>query len=222
MAEIPVERKSGGVPWWVWLLGALALLGLLALLARGCDDRGAVVNTNSNANSNINANRNVNAVTTTTNTNVNATTNANANTGVSQQNGNSSIDVANTGSATGANVTDVNIFGNTQDQASLVGRRAELTNVKVNRVLSDKVFTVTSGKGEMFVMLDDNLDTAGGKEQQIKARPGQVVNLGGSFRNVPTGETASERQGGDLNSKEYAQMKGQRVYLHATSVKNAG
>lgn len=29
MTEIPIERKSSGVPWWVWLLGALLLIALL-------------------------------------------------------------------------------------------------------------------------------------------------------------------------------------------------
>lgn len=39
MAEIPVEKKAG-VPWWVWLLGALLLLGLLWWLL-GSNDREA-------------------------------------------------------------------------------------------------------------------------------------------------------------------------------------
>ncbi|MET1755825.1 hypothetical protein ABVV53_10195 [Novosphingobium sp. RD2P27] len=29
MVEIPVERKSGGVPWWVWVLLVVVALGLL-------------------------------------------------------------------------------------------------------------------------------------------------------------------------------------------------
>jgi hypothetical protein len=42
--------------------------------------------------------------------------------------------------------------------------------------------------------------------------------LGGEFRNVPTDEVAQETKGGGLDKSEYAQMKGQQVYLHATSV----
>lgn len=38
MANIPIERKSGGTPWWLWLLGALLLLGILLFAIRGCDD----------------------------------------------------------------------------------------------------------------------------------------------------------------------------------------
>jgi hypothetical protein len=70
----------------------------------------------------------------------------------------------------------------------------------------------------MFVLLDDNLDSPGGKESQVRMKPGQNVNLGGEFRAVPTGEVAQETKGGGLDNKEYAQMKGQRVYLHATSI----
>ena len=38
MATIPVERTGGGIPWWVWLLGLLALLGIGLLLFSGDDD----------------------------------------------------------------------------------------------------------------------------------------------------------------------------------------
>jgi hypothetical protein len=73
----------------------------------------------------------------------------------------------------------------------------------------------------MYVMLGENLDSSGGKENQIRMRRGQTVNLGGEFRNVPSGEVNAETKGGGLDGKEYAQMKGQQVYLHATSVADA-
>lgn len=202
MAEIPVERKSGGIPWWVWLLGALLLLLLLGLLSRGCNDpnnNAAVGNTNANANT----------------TNLNAT---NANT-----NANARISTQGVGTATGDRVTDVNIFGSTADKQTLAGRRVDVQNVKVNRVLSDRVFTVTSGSGEMFVLLDDKLDSPGGKEGQIRARAGQLVNLGGTFQAIPARslEVQDDRNDGSLNAREFRQMAGQQVYLHATEARNA-
>lgn len=206
MAEIPVERKKGGLPWWlIPLLLLLLLLPLLFFLSRGCGPAGV-------ANTNTNANR---VVTTTTNTNVVAT-----NTNVTTNANTPRIDVDNAGTATGPKVTDVNFFGGVNDKKTLLGRGAELTNVKVNRVLSDRVFTVTSGSGEMFAMLDENLDTGGGKEKQIKMQKGQTVNLTGNFRGVPNAETRDE-QNRDLNQREYAQMKGQDVYLHVNSVRDA-
>ncbi|MEJ7708349.1 MAG: hypothetical protein WKF84_00430 [Pyrinomonadaceae bacterium] len=195
MAEIPVERKSG-LPWWLPLLALLGLLLFGFLLMRGCNDRAAVVNTNDNIN------RNANSITNTSNANARITT-------------------ENTGTATGARVTDVNIFGSTTDKMSLVGRGVEVQNVKVNRVLSDHVFTVTSGSSELFVMLDESLDSGGGKERQIQARSGQLVNLGGTFQRVPNNETSGERGGGGLNAREYQQMANQQVYLHATEARDA-
>jgi hypothetical protein len=118
-------------------------------------------------------------------------------------------------------IKDVNEFGSASDKSTLVGRGFLANGVRVNRVLSDNVFTVKSGSGEMFVLLEDNLDSPGGKEGKIKMRPGQNVNLGGEFRSVPTSEVARETKGGGLNNKEYAQMKGQQVYLHTTSVEDA-
>ena len=43
MAEIPVEKKSGGIPWWVWLLLLLLLAALLWFLLAGNDDDDALV-----------------------------------------------------------------------------------------------------------------------------------------------------------------------------------
>lgn len=207
MAEIPVERKGGGIPWWVWLLGALLLLLLLGLLSRGCNDpNDNAANANANT-ANLNANANTNA-------NLNTNTNANANARIATQG---------VGAATGERVTDVNIFGSTADKQSLAGRRVDVQNVRVNRVLSDRVFTVTSGSGEMFVLLDDKLDSPGGKESQIRAKEGQLVNLGGTFQAIParSQEVNDDRRDGDLNAREFRQMSGQQIYLHATEARNA-
>lgn len=38
MANIPVERKGGGMPWWAWLLAVLAVIGLIWLVAEMADD----------------------------------------------------------------------------------------------------------------------------------------------------------------------------------------
>jgi hypothetical protein len=41
--EIPVKRRGGGIPWWVWLLG-LAALALLAFMLLGNRDNNAGTN----------------------------------------------------------------------------------------------------------------------------------------------------------------------------------
>lgn len=219
MAEIPVERKTGGgFPWW---LIPLILLLLLLPLLYFCSKNNVADNTNSNANRA--------AVATNANNSVGNLRSADGSAATAANNGNTAIVVNNNsaglnagnGARNGAVVKDINEFGSANDKSALVGRGVFVNGVRVNRVLSDNVFTVKSGAGELFVMLDANLDSPGGKEGQIKMRPGQNVNLGGEFRSIPTTETKEENKDGGLNNKEYAQMKGQQVYLHATSVSDA-
>ena len=225
MADIPVERKEkSGLPWW---LIPLLLLLLLPLIFFGFCNRNTVVD-NTNVNGNTNANRVVvtNGNMMNGNGNVRAANDMNAtnasNVAVVTNTGNTNMNVGNSinnGTLnSGPVVTDTNFFAGANDKMTLVGREAKISGVRVNRVLSDRVFTVKSGSGEMFVMLDENLDSGGGKENQIRMKPGQNVNLGGSFRTIPTAEVKDEAQNRDLSQKEYAQMKGQKVYLHATSV----
>lgn len=70
----------------------------------------------------------------------------------------------------------------------------------------------------MFVMLDERLDSGGGRERQIRIRPGQNLKIGGAFREVPSLEVRDEQESGTLNRREYERMKGQNAYLHATAV----
>lgn len=219
MAEIPVERKEkSSFPWW---LIPLALLGLLALffLMRGCNNPTVVDNTNNTNRINTNTNRIVNGTNTTgTTTNGTTVTNTTASSTAAGVNGNTAVVVNNNVPGDSRVVTAVNYYGTTQDKNTIVGRNVDLATVRVDRVLSDRVFTVKSENEEMFVMLDEGLDSGGGNEQRIKIRAGQDLKLGGNFRTVPTAEVKDEAQNRDLNAKEYQQMKNQKVYLHATSV----
>lgn len=225
MAEIPVERKEGSsFPWW--LIPLLLLLLLLPLLYF-CNRSTVVDNTNNNTNRTVvttNANNSANmrgaGNGSMANTGGNTAVVMNGNSGAINSGNDGAMNNGN-GARNGAVIKDINEFGSASDKSTLVGRGFFVNGVRVERVLSDKVFTVKSGSGVMFVMLDDNLDKAGGKENQIRLKPGQNVNLGGEFRNVPTGEVVQETKSGGLNKNEYAQMKGQNVYLHATSVEDA-
>jgi hypothetical protein len=219
MAEIPVERKErGSFPWW---LIPLALLLLLLPLLYFCNKSNVADNTNYNGNrANVNMANTGNRVGMANTGNNTVVANA-GNTAVVVNNNSGALN-ASSGARDGSVIKDINEFGNASDKSTLVGRGFFANGaVRVNRVISDKVFTVKSGADEVFVMLDDKLDSPGGKEGQIKMKPGQNVNLGGEFRAVPTVETKAENQTGGLNAKEYAQMKGQRVYLHANSVSDA-
>lgn len=231
MAEIPVERKEKSA-FPMWLIPLLLLLLLLPLLYFTCgrNNNVAVVD-NTNANRTVvNASNNGNfsgAMTAANNSSTGSVNTGNtalvANSNANGVNGSTASGAnADANSAAGGTVTAVNYFGTVKDKATIVGRNVDLRTARVNRVLSDRVFTVRSEGEEMFVLLDENLDSPGGKEGQIKIRPGQNVKLAGSFRAVaPNGEARGETQGGGLNQKEFAQMKNQQVYLHATGVEDA-
>lgn len=226
MAEIPVERKTkSSFPWW--LIPLLLLLLLLPLLYFTCGRNNNVVvdNTNGNRNSIVNSNLGnaganlgnmtgnaVNAVGNTVGNAVNTVGNA-----VSTTNGNNTVGSANNNSASGDTVTAVNFFGFTKDKSSIVGRNVDLRSARVNRVLSDRVFTVKSENEEMFVLLDESLDATVDNKPRKQIKVGETVALKGDFRRVPDGEVQEER-GRGLNQKEYAQMKGQQVYLHAQNL----
>jgi len=215
MAEIPVVRKEGS-SFPKWLIPLLLVLSLLPLLYF-CSKSDVVDNTNYNGNrtaTTTNAGNSVGNMRNTGNASVVGNT---GNTAIVVNNNDAALN-SDVGARSGAVIKDVNEFGTATDKASLAGRGFFVNGVRVNRVLSDKIFTVKSSAGEMFVMLDENLDSSGGKESRIKMRAGQNVNLGGEIRNVPTNEVAQETKGGGLNKNEYARMKGQQVYLHATSV----
>jgi hypothetical protein len=218
MAEIPVVRKEGS-SFPKWLIPLLLLLLLLPLLYF-CSRNNVADNTNYNGNQAALTNadnsagnmRNTNSVGAAGNIGNTATV----------VNNNDTVTNTNGGARSGAVIKDVNEFGSAGDKGSLVGRGFFVNGVRVNRVLSDKIFTVKSSAGEMYVMLGENLDSSGGKENQIKMRSGQTVNLGGEFRNVPTdNDVAQETRGGGLSKNEYGRMKGQEVYLHANSVSDA-
>ncbi len=51
MAEIPVEHKRSGIPWWIPLLLLLLIIPLLLFLSRGCSTV-PVANVNNNVNTN--------------------------------------------------------------------------------------------------------------------------------------------------------------------------
>jgi hypothetical protein len=217
MAEIPVERKKGGLPWWLIPLALLLFLILLFLSLRSCDD-----NSGRNTNANNNANRAVSVTANSNNTSTARNSNNSGNAvGTANASGAAIPADSNEARQSGAAVSDVNYFAGINDKASLAGRSADLKNVRVNRVVSDRLFTVKAGSGEMFVLLDESLDSAGGKEKQIKIRRGQNLNIGGAFQSVPEAETREEQQR-DLNQREYRRMRGQQVYLQANSVDDAG
>lgn len=128
------------------------------------------------------------------------------------------INAATAGSAL---LTDVATFTGASNKASLIGRQAQLDRVQVQRVLSDRAFTVGPSRGqEMFALLDEGLDTAGGNEQRVAVKVGQWLTLRGLVEKPWDAEVAKERKRG-LNAAESAEMKNQTAYLLVKQISGA-
>lgn len=218
MAEIPVEKKERGVPWWVWLAAVLVLVTVAAFVARG---------------------RNQPATHTTDNTMPAPVTpppgTALIPTAAVLDGGGALVaptvvptarpvsdgGVTQMATGDGGLVSDINIFATTADKATLLTRRVEFSNVRVTRVISDRVFTVTSGTGELFALLDDALNN-GPMEQRVTIQAGQLLDVQGSFRRPPNPETVDEQNRPVRLPPGAAEaLHDQVVYLHVTLVRGS-
>ena len=215
MAEIPVERKERPVVQrrrmspLIWLL-PLLLIPILYYLLRPRedvrDDRGdlerdsaAVLNDAGSA----------------------APAPAAGAPGTAPAGGSSILgDSAGTHASSGERIADLGTYLSAVDHRSLAGRGIDLSDVEVQRVVSDRGFTVGSQKGtELFVMLDDNLNQ-GSAEKRVRIKAGQHVALGGTLMEPPSAETKEERYRG-LSAQEARELHAQDVYLHASTISQA-
>jgi hypothetical protein len=232
MAVIPVVRKSES-PWWLWLIGLLLLLVIVWFVWQMFDRDRDSANTSAPA-----------AVTTPAATTPAATTPAattpDASGPVAAPAGTTGSDTATPAATTAAGsmpadtptrttdavrpgatapgdrVTDAGIYASTSDKLSLVGRQAELSNVRVVRVVGPKSFTLASGSEEFLVVIDQDLNRGVGTQGQIA--PGNTLNLKGNFQRLQQDEinNISSNRFRDLTEPEREWLKKTQVYLHAT------
>lgn len=120
----------------------------------------------------------------------------------------------------GDKLTDVGIWGSTADKTTLVGKNAEFSKLRVVRIVGPRTFTVDSGKGEIYVMLDD--DSARQVGTQGKIGVGDTLNLTGEFQKLDMAEikdTANDRFR-PLTDTEREFMKKTPIYFNVSSVSN--
>lgn len=174
MAEIPVEKKSG-IPWWVWLLLALLLVGLLLwwLLDDGDEAEYAAV------------------APVTTEAPLDPTMGATNETMMAD--GNAAM-MAGGATAAGGAITDAGTILNASDRSALVGRQVQLSDMRVVDVVGDRSFYVAPSADapenqRLFVVLNE-MPTPGtpGTEGRYDVTEGQVVSIDGVFR--ATGDSA--------------------------------
>ena len=189
MANIPIEKKSG-TPWWLYLLGALLLLGLLGLLTRGCDDNDA----------------------TTADGIVEDSLAAGGEAGIDSNIGDSAT--AGVGNAF-SSVDDV--FADTTNLSGTIGREVTFNNVRVTDVVGDSTFYATAANGQrLFVVLEGlgEGETGGTADGQQAIRNGDTVSLSGRIESA-TGRDFSTygRQSADTD-----RIGRQGIYLRARRV----
>jgi len=104
-----------------------------------------------------------------------------------------------------APITQLNQLTSTSDPSTLAGRSVNLSNAKVQQVLGDRLFSVSSGTGTPIYV-----KTA---ESTSNIRPGQTVSLNGSIKAVPQSITDL-----GLDQSTAQHLQGQPIYVDASSV----
>lgn len=149
MANIPVER-SGGLPWWAWLLGLLALLLIGALVLSQCnDDEGVDTDVAVVSEDGVSTAGDFDDDAMDTDTTGDA--------GAMADDAMDS-DGTVTAGATGAAITslaDLNRLMNDTAAGDLNGRAVTLTDVAVSNVVGDSTFFVGTGADRVLVVLEN-------------------------------------------------------------------
>lgn len=188
MAEIPVEKK-GGIPWWVWLLLALLLLGLLFWLFAD-DDEAEIVDP---------------VAPVAVETDVGALPADDA-----------ALAGAAAGTAAGVAadgpITDLATIASATDD-SLVGREVRLTNVLAPAVPEDAGFWVGEGSERVWVVLEEVRTPGTPIEGRVNVDPGDRVDIIGTLRSNP-----EARAGAAIPGPTAPLPEGVTRYIYATRV----
>ncbi len=215
-AQIYQDKKA--LPWWLWLVLGLLLLGLLFfLLNRQSGTPQAAAPPAQTAP----------AQTTPSATPDTATTNgqpvppgpptATASGKDIKIHSGADITTARPGQASvpGVPLSDVNALTSAADPLALAGQRAKLTNVTVRRVITSRAFFIgPSDTQEMLVLLDKGMDAGTSDAAKVTITAGQPVSLVGVIEKLPTPESLSQTYA--LDGKNLEALASQKAYLHAT------
>ena len=212
------REKKGGIPWWAWLLLALLLLALLlAFLGRhGSQQAAQPTPAPVTAPAPVAAPAATPAPAATADNSAAGTTPATPGQDIKIHKG---TDIATAkpaqASVPGVPLSDVVAFAAATDPLSFVGRKAKLTAVPVQKVLSDRAFFVgPTAQQQMLVLLDKGMDAGASGASKVTIAAGQPVSLVGVVEKMPTQEAISQQY--QITGADYTAIQNQKAYLHAT------
>lgn len=202
------REKKGGIPWWAWLLLALLLLGLLYALLHHSTPQTAETTPAPVAAPAAAPVTPVPAVadtaTPTPGKDIKIHEGTDITTAKPQE-----------ASVPGVPLSDVVPFATATDPLTFVGRRAKLTNVSVQKVLSDRAFFVgPTAQQQMLVLLDKGMDAGASGGNKVTIAAGQPVSLIGVVEKMPTQEAIGQQY--QISGANYTAIQDQKAYLHAT------
>jgi len=118
-------------------------------------------------------------------------------------------------SVPGVPLSDVVVFATATDPTTFIGRKAKLTNVQVQKVITDRAFFIgPSPQQQMLGLLDKGMDAGANGAAKVTVATGQPVSLIGVVEALPTQEAINQTYG--VTGTNYTSIQSQKAYLHAT------
>jgi hypothetical protein len=209
------------MPWWAWLLIALALAALLwllfALFNNDADEAvdPALVPAVSPAAGAANASPVMSPSLAA------GAADASPAASASPMSAGSPSPAATATAGSGATITDpaALILIPVAERPALVGRPVLIESVPVRSVPGDRTFLVGQDQDQPLLVVLDETQSAGPTEGQVNVNPGQTVSIVGQIQALPSMEEA--RQQWDLNDETLSQIKDDQLYVLAKQVKVA-
>jgi len=211
-ANIYQEKK--GLPVWLWPLLALLLLGLLFFFLR---PHGGSNNTAQTPVTAPAATPAPAVAAATPDTTTPATSGTDTSGKDIKVHSGTDVATAKAGQASvpGEPLSDVAVYASTADPTTLIGRKAKLTNVLVQKVVTDRAFFVgPTAQQQMLVLLDKGMDAGASGDKKVKITAGQPVSLIGVVEALPAQEAVNQTYG--VSAADYGSLQSQKAYLHAT------
>ncbi len=114
-------------------------------------------------------------------------------------------------------VTDNGMLAGELSTPTLIGRNAEVNELKVDWLVGDRAFYVVidGTNRRMLVILDTKLNK-GAADAELKILPGQTLTVRGVIEKLPDAQELADKWG--VRGKETDPLKGQIIYLHADKV----